>query len=129
MSSMAAKKKRIKLPKIEAFLVNACKNADASRDVYNRLLSERIAAFNLSLQEGNDVPQPTWKEVAILLQEQANLVYLIMDLQSQLEDPAVTHVLYLKKSIDELKAKLDDVGDRLKYHENNYVHTHTDPYY
>ena len=126
---MASKKRRFKRPTIERIIVDNVNTSDAARTMYYGLLEERTKALQLNETTGDDVPQPTWLDVAVLLQGQANLANLISELKSHLEDPAVAHVVEMKKSIDEMKQSIQDLRDEFNRHENHYDHRSSDPYY
>lgn len=126
---MATKKRRFKRPTIEnVYIANVSKAEDANAMMY-KLTDERVKASNLDLEKGDDVPQPSWRDVNILLQGQIDLLRLLGGLYAQLEDPAVAHVVELKKSIDEMKNQIDEIRNEFNRHEGNYSHDLRDPYY
>jgi hypothetical protein len=89
---MATKKRRVKRPTLaNNYNTDVTTALEASSTMYS-VYAEKTKALNLDLDKGDDVPQPTWRDVAVLLQGQADLLRKLGELLSWIEDPAVAHV-------------------------------------
>ena len=122
-----ASKKRFKLPKVTHICIPG--TADETSTLHGELWAERNKASDMDLHKGDDVPQPTWKDVVSLLQAQMNLTVKMRDLYTLLEDPTVAHVVVMKKTINEMKDRIEEINDELSSHVRNYNHDSRDPYY
>ncbi len=128
---MATKKRRIKRPNVQyvyANIVNISKASEANTAMF-QLAAERVKATDLNNEKGDDVPQPTWKDVDVLLHGQIDLLRLLGEAYMWLEDPAVAHVVELKKSIDKMERKIEDLREELNSHVSCYSHNRNDSCY
>lgn len=128
MHGMATKKRKHKLPNIKPLFTGSVNNAAAAETLHGEVWNERVKASDLTLVK-DEVAPPSWKDIATLLQAQVDLLRLVRDLYEVLEDPAIAHVVEMKKSMDDVKQRLDDLCDQMNRHEFNYKHDLTDHAY
>ncbi len=126
---MVTKKRKFKRPTIENIYIDNISTAETAYTEMWKLNAERSKATDMSEMKGEDVPQPTWRDVITLLGGQTELLRLINQLYILLEDPVVKPVIELKTSIDEMKRKIDDLHDELNHHVSCYSHSKNDSYY
>ena len=127
MPFMATKKRRFKKPDVCSMYIANVDTAEAANVAKHGIDAEWVKAIGMSAEKGEDIPQPSWKDIATLLKGQADLLQLANELYYLLEDPMVTHAVQLKKTIDEMRAQLDECRESVDRHEKN--HNGRDPYY
>lgn len=120
----AIKKKSFKLPKLQVWGYDS---SAATKQVIEELRAEHTKLYALKADAG--APKPTWDDVSHLIANQLNMLQVIANLQEVLEDPSVAHAMSVKHTLDDLRARLQEVTDDLARHERCNDHERNGNYY